>query len=345
MPYSSFTPCRATLSSDVQIVRCERPHAHAGLHQYTYEWRGEAATRVTEPPRWRPAPLSVLAGLVTWIVLAFAWSTLSGCGGGGHKPRVPKPPAASSAPTPSVATTPAPQLGPVECATYTYDATAADFAAIEAAGVRAVVEYVTFPRERLCERLAGTRLKLWFALYHGDGATAATVKQTTYDQLVNFPCPERLAGLYVWDEPAYRGVKDDVVVAALAEARRLRPDLPTFIAYGSSKYDKRAVYPHLTWKGVEWYARGERRPADIAARLDRMTGQPLALIPRAVRAKGEDWTDAELAAQIRALAAEASRRGYPLVFYVATTGGDINRKSTPWLALPETRAAITAVCR
>lgn len=70
-----FTTCNATAVSD---VRCERRRGHDGLHQYTYLWRGDAATRTPTPPRWRPSAASVLAGLVAWLVLALAYSTVWG---------------------------------------------------------------------------------------------------------------------------------------------------------------------------------------------------------------------------------------------------------------------------
>lgn len=296
-----------------------------------------------KPPRWFGWMLAMLASLLVWLtVFSFA-----GCGGGGHKPRVEKPGPIAS---PTVSATPAPiatagQLGKVECGTFAYDPTAEECAAIEAAGLTSVMSYVTYPQARLCERLAGTKLKLWYALYHGDGATAETIKRTTFDQLQALPCPERLAGLYVVDEPLIRGWKTETILAALSEAKRQRPDLPTFIAYGSARYDKQPVYPNLSAKGIEFYAKSERHPSDIAKRLNALAGQPLVLIPRAYRNRDDSWSDADLAEQIRVLGREASARNLLLMFYVATVGGDVSGKATAWLNLPLTRAAIAEVCR
>ena len=286
------------------------------------------------------------------VLLLIALVLIAGCGGGGHKPRVARPPTPRATIAPPAPVTVVDR--DVPCLSYTYGANVTELRAIEAAGIDAVIEYVTYPPETLCARLEATGLLLVRAIYYGDGATVDTIEPVTRSAVLdNAGCPTRLLWTYPWDEPPQREIPRKVVEQSLVSVRDAFPDIPTFIAFGEQRFDKVAPYAGLDLKGIELYARRWLDPKALAERLDRLAGQPLVLIPRAWIDKPlccngafGAWTDAENARLVALAMAEARRRPNvkAVAFYIAQST-DTSKPSQEWLDMPLTRAAIEAACR
>lgn len=260
-----------------------------------------------------------------------------GCGGGGHKGPRPEPPP----PLLSVTTTPAPARR-LACASYVCGATAEDFAAMEAAGIGLVIDY---DQTDLCRRAANYHGKLGLPFYYGGGGTFEQVEQITRDQARNADgCREKIALVYPWDEPELNGRDKATVEAGIASAGRAFPTVPRLVAFGNKS--RLTAYAGLTWRGAEMYTKTYRDPARMR---ERVNAADVVAIPRAFDNGGKywgDWSDAQTAAFVRSAYAELAAGPTPLVLWYTFADNVCSKKPDKgWRDLPQTRAAITAVCR
>lgn len=260
-----------------------------------------------------------------------------GCGGG-HRSR---PQAPAPLPTPTVEATPAARHR-VPCWSYVARASADDFAAMWSAGVVAVMDY---DQLAICERSKAYPGKLIFPIYYGGGGTYEQIEQITRDQARNVEgCRDRVAMVYVYDEPEARGISRSVVEMAIASAAREFPTLPRLITF--TEKSKLPAYAGLTLRGAELYSRSWRDMGTVRKRIVDASVLP---VPRAFDNGGKywgDWSDQDRADFVHRLASElAAGPAVAALFYTHADNLTPGKRDRGWRDLPLTRAAIAAVCR
>lgn len=278
------------------------------------------------------------------VVLALV---VAGCSGGGGG-RGPSP---KSEPLPAVTPQPVEPVGHrLDVGTYAYAASPAVLGELDALGVTIVLDY---DQTAICERVAHTDLEIIFPFYFGRAEDPAMIDQITDDQARNVAgCRDRVAMVYVADEPALQGIPARVVNAWLASVRRAFPGVPTLIYEPQDKDLQRYA---VDVRGLSFYGHDARDPAKVRARLARQphdAGQRYAIVGRGFveidklccGGTYKRWTPAQVAEAMSVLVAEARRTQHATLFlpYLAQEPAAANNPAPNlgWLTFPETRAAI-----